>query len=112
MTDQIWERLDPLIVRWKKFEPHGDADRLSALEHAPSPELQRLMREVDAAKTDIDAYCVLLESRYGLFDTGELGATAPVDDKDAKRYDALRALKAAYDEARDEIADRESSGES
>ena len=47
MGDQIWERLDPLIARWRKFEPHTDAERLSALEHAPTSELQRLIREVD-----------------------------------------------------------------
>jgi hypothetical protein len=111
MTDQIWERLDPLIARWKKFEPHEDADRLSALEHAPTSELQRLMREVDAAKADIDSYCSALEAKYGLYDNGELGATTAADAKEAKCYDALRALKAAYDEAAEEIADRESAGE-
>jgi hypothetical protein len=111
MADQIWERLDPLIARWKKFEPHEDAERLSALEHAPTSELQRLIREVDAAKGDIEAYCTVLEKKYGLFDNGELGADAPVDPKDAKRYDALEALRRAYDEAAEEIADRESAGE-
>jgi hypothetical protein len=112
MGDQIWERLDPLIARWKKFEPHSDAERLSALEHSPTSELQRLIREVDAAKADIDAYCTLLTKKYGLFDSGELGADSPADDKDEKRYDALEALKRAYEEAAEEITDRESAGES
>jgi len=111
MGDQIWERLDPLIARWKKFEPHSDAERLSALEHAPTSELQRLIREVDAAKEDIDAYCAVLKKKYGLFDSGELGADAPADDKDEKRYDALESLKRAYEEAAEEITDRESAGE-
>jgi hypothetical protein len=111
MGDQIWERLDPLIARWKKFEPHTDAERLSALEHAPTSELQRLIREVDGAKEDIDSYCAVLKKKYGVFDSGELGADAPPDEKDEKRYDALEALKRAYEEAAEEITDRESAGE-
>src|ERR1700736_4410003 len=99
MGDQIWERLDPLIARWKKFEPHADAERLSALEHSPTSELQRLLREVDAAKDDIDAYCAILTKKYGVFDSGELGADLAADVKDEKRYDALQALKRAYGEA-------------
>jgi hypothetical protein len=111
MGDQIWERLDPLIARWKKFEPHEDAERLSRLEHSPTSELQRLIREVDAAKGDIDAYCAVLEKKYGLFDNGELGSEAPADQKDTKRYEALESLKRAYEEAAEEITDRESAGE-
>jgi len=112
MEDLIWERLDPLIARWKKFEPHTDAGRLSALEHSPTSELQRLIREVDAAKDDIDAYCAALKQKYGVFDSGELGADSPADDKDEKRYEALENLKRAYEEAAEEITDRESAGES
>lgn len=111
MADQIWERLDPLIARWKKFEPHSDAERLSALEHAPTSELQRLIREVDGAKADIDSYCEILKTKYGVFDSGELGADSPADEKDEKRYEALEALKRAYEEAAEEITDRESAGE-
>ena len=44
MADNLWERIDPLIARWKKFEPATDAERLAALDHSPTSELQRLIR--------------------------------------------------------------------
>ena len=70
-----------------------------------------LVEVVDTAKEDIDAYCAVLKKKYGLFDNGELGADSPADDKDEKRYEALEALKRAYEEAGEEITDRESAGE-
>jgi hypothetical protein len=64
MPDTAWERIDPLIARWKKFEPTSDAERLAALEHSPTSELQRLIREVDESKADIDAFIAALEKKY------------------------------------------------
>jgi hypothetical protein len=111
MQDKLWERIDPLIARWKKFEPATDAERLAALEHSPTSELQRLVREVDEAKTDIDKLTAALEKKYGLSETGEIGAETTPDPSDLKRHKALQALKRAYDEAAEEIADRELEGE-
>jgi hypothetical protein len=111
MADTAWERIDPLIARWKKFEPTGDAERLSALEHSPTSELQRLIREVDEAKADIDVFIVALEKKYGVTETGEIGSDGPPDPTDDKRHKALLALKQAYDEAAEEISDREQAGE-
>lgn len=111
MADNLWERIDPLIARWKKFEPATDAERLAALEHSPTSELQRLVREVDEAKSDIDGFIGALEKKYGISETGEIGADAPPDPVDAKRHKALLALKQAYDEAAEEINDRELTGE-
>jgi|HubBroStandDraft_4_1064222.scaffolds.fasta_scaffold239522_2 hypothetical protein len=111
MTDTSWERIDPLIARWKKFEPTSEADRLAALEHSPTSELQRLVREVDETKADIDAFIAAIEKKYGLTETGDIGADATPDPVDLKRHNALRSLKQAYDEASEEIADRESAGE-
>ncbi len=111
MTDTVWERIDPLIARWKKFEPATDAERLSALEHSPTSELQRLIREVDEAKADIEIFIEALEKKYGISETGEIGAEAAPDPVDGKRHKALRALKQAYDEAAEEISDRELAGE-
>src|SRR5215469_3251908 len=111
MADNLWERIDPLIARWKKFEPATDAERLAALEHSPTSELQRLIREVDEAKNDINAFIEALEKRYGVSETGEIGADSPPEPVDGKRHKALLALKQAYDEAADEIADRELTGE-
>jgi hypothetical protein len=111
MEAKLWERIDPLIARWKKFEPADDAERLAALEHSPTSELQRLVREVDESKTDIDAFVEALEKKYGLLETGEIGADAQPAPEDAKRHKALLALKRAYGEAVEEIADRELEGE-
>ncbi|HXW76339.1 MAG TPA: hypothetical protein VEJ20_02925 [Candidatus Eremiobacteraceae bacterium] len=111
MADSLWERIDPLIARWKKFEPSADAERLAALEHSPTSELQRLVREVDEAKTDIDAFIEALEKKYGVSETGDIGAETAPEPTDDHRYQALRALKRAYDEAAEEIADRELEGE-
>jgi len=111
MAENLWERIDPLIARWQKFEPVTDAERLAALEHSPTSELQRLIREVDEAKTDIDTFVGALEKKYGISETGEIGAESTPDPVDAKRHKALLALKQAYDEAADEIADRELAGE-
>jgi hypothetical protein len=111
MPDNLWERIDPLIARWKKFEPATDAERLAALEHSPTSELQRLIREVDEAKTDIDTFIAALEKKYGVSETGEIGADSAPDPVDAKRHKAMLALKQAYDEASEEIADRELAGE-
>ena len=111
MADNLWERIDPLIARWKKFEPATDAERLAALEHSPTSELQRLIREVDEAKTDIDTFIGALEKKYGVSETGEIGADSTPDAVDAKRHKALLALRQAYDEAAEEIADRELAGE-
>ena len=111
MPDNLWERIDPLIARWKKFEPATDAERLAALEHSPTSELQRLIREVDEAKADIDTFIQTLEKKYGVSETGEIGADATPEPQDEKRHKALLALKQAYDEAADEIADRELAGE-
>jgi hypothetical protein len=111
MGDTLWERIDPLIARWKKFEPANDAERLAALEHSPTSELQRLVREVDEAKTDIDGFIEALEKKYGVSETGEIGADAAPDPTDEKRHTALQALKRAYNEAAEEISDREHEGE-
>jgi len=111
MADNLWERIDPLIARWKKFEPSTDAERLAALEHSPTSELQRLIREVDEAKTDIDTFVGALEKKYGVSETGEIGAESTPDPIDAKRHKALVALKQAYSEAAEEISDRELAGE-
>ena len=111
MADTPRDRIDPLIARWKKFEPSTDAERFAALEHSPTSELQRLIKEVDEAKTDVDAYLAEVEKRYGVAETGDIGADVAPDPVDARRYRALRSLKQAYDEAAEEIADRESSGE-
>src|SRR5579864_2574701 len=111
MADILWERIDPLIARWKKFEPATDAERLAALEHSPTSELQRLIREVDDAKTDIDSYIETLEKKYGLSETGEIGAEAAPEPTDDKRHKALLALKRAHEEAVEEVADRELEGE-
>ena len=111
MADTLSERIDPLIARWKKFEPQTDADRLAALEHSPTSELQRLVREVDETKADIDTFIAAVEKKYGVSETGDIGADAPPDPADAKRYKALLSLKRAYDEAVEEISDRELEGE-
>lgn len=111
MADSLWERIDPLIARWKKFEPTSDAERLAALEHSPTSELQRLIREVDEAKTDINGFIEALEKKYGVSETGEIGADTTPDPTDDKRHRALLALRRAYAEAEEEIADRELAGE-
>ena len=111
MADKLWERIDPLIARWKKFEPANDAERLAALEHSPTSELQRLVREVDEAKSDINAFIETVEKKYGVSETGDIGADAAPDPNDEKRHKALLALKRAYDEAAEEISDRELEGE-
>src|SRR5579863_4589178 len=111
MADTLSERIDPLIARLKKFEPQTDAERLAALEHSPTSELQRLIREVDETKTDIDAYIAEVEKKYGVSEIGDIGADTTPDPTDAKRHKALRSLKQAYDEAVEEVSDRELEGE-
>lgn len=111
MADIAPDRIDSLIARWKKFEPQTDAERLAAIEHSPTSELQRLVREIDEAKTDIDGFVSEAERKYGLLETGDIGADAAPEPADAKRHKALLSLKHAYDDAVEEIADRELEGE-
>jgi len=111
MAEESFERVDPLIARWKKFTTADDGDRLAAVEHSPTSELQRLIKEVDEIRTAIDTAVSALETRYGVLETGEIGSDATPEPADAKRHMALRSISAAYLEAADEIADRESGGE-
>ncbi len=111
MTEQAWERVDPLVARWKKFTVSDDADRVAAVEHSPTSELQRYLKEVDEVRGDIDAFVVALEKKYGLFETGDIGADAAPDEQDAHRHSALLALRQAYEEASAEVEDRTQAGE-
>lgn len=111
MTEQAWDRVDPLVARWKKFTVSDDADRVAAVEHSPTSELQRYIKEVDEVRIDIDTFVLALEKKYGVFETGDIGADVPPDERDAHRHQALGALRQAYDEASAEIEDRELAGE-
>ena len=111
MTEQAWERVDPLVARWKKFTVADDADRVAAVEHSPSSELQRYIKEADEVRADIDSVVASLEKKYGVFETGDIGADAAPDERDAHRHQALLALRQAYDEATAELEDRERAGE-
>ena len=111
MAEEIWERLDPMVARWKNFTGPEDAERLAAVEHSLTPELQRLLKEFDGLRTDIDTYVASLEKKYGVFETGDLGADAPPDPKDITRHQSLLALRQAYDDASAELEDREATGE-
>ena len=64
MAEQIWERLDPMVARWKKFTGPDDAERLAAVEHSLTPELQRLVKEFDEVRADINSYVAALEKKY------------------------------------------------
>src|SRR5579872_3315003 len=110
MTEEAWERVDPLVARWKKFTVADDADRVAAVEHSPTSELQRYIKEVDEVRADIDAFVLALEKKYGVFETGDIGADLPPDERDAHRHQALLALRQAYEEASGEIEDRELAG--
>lgn len=111
MSDPVIERIDSLVARWKKFSAADGAERLSALEHAPTPELQRLVKEIDEERTDVEQVLKDLETRFGVLETGELGAEGTPSEDEARRHRALLALRQAYDEAGGEIEDRESAGE-
>src|SRR5271165_351054 len=111
MAEHIWERLDPMVARWKKFTGPDDAERLAAVEHSLTPELQRLLKEFDEVCTDIDSYVSALERKYGVFETGDLGADATPDPKDVTRHQSLLALRQAYSDAGAELDDRAATGE-
>jgi hypothetical protein len=111
MAEQIWERLDPMVARWKKFTGPDDAERLAAVEHSLTPELQRLIKEFDEVRTDIDSYVAALEKKYGVFETGDLGADATPEPKDVTRHQSLLALRQAYNDASAELEDRVATGE-
>jgi hypothetical protein len=111
MTEQAWERVDPLVARWKKFTVSDDADRVAAVEHSPTSELQRYIKEVDEVRSDMDIFVSALETKYGVFETGDIGADLAPDERDAMRHRGLLALRQAYDEATAEIEDREHTGE-
>ena len=111
MAEQIWERLDPMVARWKKFTGPDDAERLAAVEHSLTPELQRLLKEFEEVRADINAFVASLEKKYGVFETGDLGADATPDPKDVTRHQSLLALRQAYDDANAELDDRAATGE-
>jgi hypothetical protein len=111
MTEQTWERVDPLVARWKKFTVADDAERVAAVEHSLTPELQRYIKEVDEVRADIDTFVAALETKYGVFETGDIGADLAPDERDNHRHQALLALRQAYEEANAEIEDREQAGE-
>jgi hypothetical protein len=111
MTDNVAERVSPLVARWKKFTVADDAERVAAVEHSPTPELQRYIKEVDEVRGDIDAYVSVLERKYGVFETGDLGADVAPNEEDAALHRGLLALRQAYEEATAEIEDREQAGE-
>ena len=111
MTDQLTKQIDSLIARWKKVSASEDAERLSALEHAPTSELQRLIKEFEEEKPEIDKCLKELETKYGVLETGELGANAQPSPQDDRRHKALLALRLACEEAAAEIEDRELGGE-
>jgi hypothetical protein len=111
VTEEAWERLDPLVARWKKFTVADDADRVAAVEHAPTSELQRYIKEVNELRADMDAYVTALEKKYGVFETGDIGADIAPDERDSLRHRGLLALRQAYDEATAEVEDRAQAGE-
>lgn len=111
MADEIRERLVPLAARWKKFTVADDGERVRNVEHSPTSELQRFLKELDEARGDVDGYVATLEKKYGLFETGDIGADRQAEPKDAELHQSLRALRQAYVEATAEVEDRASSGE-
>ena len=111
MTEKEWEKLEPLVARWKKFTAPDDAERIAAVEHSPTPELQRLVKEFGELAGDIDRCVAAVEKKYGLFETGDIGADLTPEPNDARRHSALLALRQAHEEANAEIADREAAGE-
>ncbi|HXW51406.1 MAG TPA: hypothetical protein VEJ41_05395 [Candidatus Acidoferrales bacterium] len=111
MTEEAWERVDPLVARWKKFTVADDADRVAAVEHSPTSELQRYIKEVDEVRNDIDTFVRSLEQKYGVFETGDIGADLAPDERDAHRHSGLLALRQAYEEATAELEDRSQAGE-
>lgn len=111
MTDELTETIDSLIARWKKFSMSEAAERQSALEHAPTSELQRLIKEVHERHAQIDRFLQELEKRYGLLETGDLGADATPSRDDDRRHKGLLALRQGCAEASEEIEDRELEGE-
>lgn len=111
MAEQSWERIDPMVARWKKFTGPDDAERLAAVEHSLTPELQRLLKEFDEVRVDVDTYVAALEKKYGVFETGDLGADATPEPKEVIRHQSLLALRQAYDDASAELDDRTATGE-
>ncbi|MDQ2818156.1 MAG: hypothetical protein M3T49_08140 [Candidatus Eremiobacteraeota bacterium] len=111
MGEQGYDRVDPLISRWKKFTAGADAVRLSAVEHSPTSELQRLIKEFDEVHDDVAVAIETLESKYGVAETGDIGADVVPPADELARHRCLIALGQAYGEAVDEIADREGAGE-
>jgi hypothetical protein len=111
MAEHIWERLDPMVARWKKFTGPDDAERLAAVEHSLTPELQRLLKEFEEVRVDIGSYIAALEKKYGVFETGDLGADAAPDPKDITRHQSLLALRQAAEDASAELDDRAATGE-
>ena len=88
-----------------------DADRVAAVEHSPTSELQRYIKEVDEVRNDIDTFVRSLEQKYGVFETGDIGADLNPDERDAHRHSGLLALRQAYEEATAELEDRSQAGE-
>jgi hypothetical protein len=111
MAEQIWERIDPMVARWKKFTGSDDGERLAAVEHSLTPELQRYLKEFGEVRADIDAYVAVLEKKYGVFETGDLGADATPEEKDVSRHRSLLALRQAHEDAAAELDDRTATGE-
>jgi hypothetical protein len=111
MPEDIWERLGPMVARWKKFTMADDAERLGAVEHSLTPELQRFVKEFDETRLDVNTYIAALEKKYGVFETGDIGADATPDPKDAQRHGGLLALRQACEDAKVELEDRELTGE-
>ncbi len=111
MADPTWERVDPLINRWKKFTTNEDAVRLAAVEHSPTSELQRLVKELDEVKSEVASAIKGLEEKYGVSETGDIGLDTTPEPEESRRHQALIALRHASEEATEEIADRELGGE-
>lgn len=111
MAELLWERLDPFAARWKKFCTDEDAARVAAVEHSLTPELQRFIKEFDDVRRDLDGFITELEKKYGVFETGDIGADSTPDAKDSERHQALLALRLAYAETTSELEDRELTGE-
>jgi len=111
MPEKLWERLDPFVARWKKFCTGEDAERLASVEHSLTPELQRFIKEFGDMRVDLDTYVAAVEKKYGVFETGDIGADAAPEAKDAERHQSCVALRQAYGDATAELEDRESTGE-
>ena len=111
MAEQSWERIGPMVARWKKFCVSDDGERLAHVEHSLTPELQRYLKEFGEVRVDIDAYVAAVEKKYGVFETGDLGADATPDEKDVTRHRSLLALRQAHEDAVAELDDRAATGE-